>query len=352
EMGREVANDAMDVQGGKGIMLGPKNYLGRSYQSIPIAITVEGANILTRSLIIFGQGAIRCHPFVFREMQALANPDDKAALPEFDEALFGHIGYALSNASRSLLLALTQARVADVPDHGPTRRYYQQINRYSAAFALASDTAMLFLGGELKRKELLSARLGDVLSSIYLASMVLKHYKNQGRPAEDLPLVEWACRKLLYSAQEQLHGFLRNFPNPWVARLLRVLIFPMGRTFSAPADELAQEITDLIMRPTDARDRLCQDIYTRCEPNNPLGLLQEALELTETVKPLERKVFEARRSGVVTAEDTPSQINQAEEKGILTTDEAAQLRDFDHKVMALIAVDDFAADALRAKSRK
>lgn len=349
EMGRQVANDAMDVQGGKGIMLGPKNYLGRSYQSIPIAITVEGANILTRSLIIFGQGAIRCHPFVFSEMQALQNPDEQAALEDFDKALFGHIGYALSNATRSMLLALTQARFVDVPATGTTRRYYQHINRYSASFALTSDIAMLFLGGELKRKELLSARLGDVLSSIYLASMVLKHYENQGRPAEDLPMVEWACRKLLYGAQEQLHGFLRNFPNRWVAGLLRVMIFPRGRTYSSPADELAQEITDLIINPTEARNRLCKDIYTLCESNNPLGLLQEALELTEVVKPLERKVFDARKSGVVTAEDTPSQINQAEEKGILTAEEATQLRDFDDKVMTLIAVDDFTADALGAK---
>ncbi len=351
EMGRQVANDAMDIQGGKGIMLGPNNYLGRSYQSIPIAITVEGANILTRSLIIFGQGAIRCHPFVFDEMQALANEDESAGLEAFDQALFGHIGYAMSNAARSLLLGLTQARFNDVPARGATRRFYQHINRYSASFALTSDVAMLFLGGKLKRKELLSARLGDVLSSMYLASMVLKHYENQGCQSVDLPMVEWACRRLLYGAQEQLHSFLRNFPNRWVAGFLRLLIFPRGRTYFSPADDLGQNITELVINPSRARDRLCKDIYTTCEPSNPLGLLQEALELTAKVKPLERKVFEAKRKGKIAADDTPSQINEAEKKKIITKDQADQLRDFDSKVMALIAVDDFAADALGTKSR-
>lgn len=351
ELGRQVANDAMDIQGGKGIMLGPKNYLGRSYQSIPIAITVEGANILTRSLIIFGQGAIRCHPFVLKEMQALQEESPEKALQDFDEVLFGHIGYAVSNAVRSLFLGLTQARFAEVPARGPVRRYYQHINRYSASFALVTDVAMLFLGGELKRKELLSARLGDVLSALYLASMVLKHYDNQGRQEEDLPMVEWCCRTLLYGAQERLHGFLRNFPNPWVAGLLRLLVFPRGRTYFSPSDELGQNITELMISNSDARTRLCQDIYLACEPTNPLGLLQEALELTEQVKPIERKVFEAIRDGRISAQDTPAQIQQAQQLDIISQEEANQLHRFDEKVMALIAVDDFAMDELGAKKR-
>ncbi|TVT56368.1 MAG: acyl-CoA dehydrogenase [Sedimenticola thiotaurini] len=349
EMARAIANDAMDVQGGKGIMLGPKNYLGRNYQGIPIAITVEGANILTRGLIIFGQGAIRCHPYVLREMEA-AGAEGETGLTLFDEALFGHIGYAVSNASRSLIMALTQARYAVAPTRDETRRYYQHISRYSASFALAADVAMLTLGGTLKRKELLSARLGDVLSSIYLASMVLKHHTNQGSPEADLPLVEWACRSLLYDAQEQLHGLLRNFPNRWVAALLRLFIFPRGRTYSSPSDELGLQIVELIMKPSETRDRLCQGIYKTVEPNNPLGLLQEAMELTESVKPLERKVFDARKAGLFESEDAPSQINEAEQKGILNSDEAQQLRRFDEKVMALIAVDDFASDELSASA--
>src|SRR6266436_4681396 len=213
EMGRQVANDAMDVHGGKGICLGPRNYLARSYQAVPVAITVEGANLLTRNLIIFGQGAVRCHPFVLREMTAARNPDRAAGVDEFDRALFGHIGFSISNAVRSLIMALTHARFTHAPVQDSTARYYQHIVRFSASFAFAVDVAMLTLGGYLKKKESLSARLGDVLSCMYLASMVLKHHENQGRPEEDLPIVEWACRNLLYHAQEQLYGFLRNFPN-------------------------------------------------------------------------------------------------------------------------------------------
>ncbi len=234
EMSRQVANDAMDVQGGKGICLGPRNYLARGYQAIPIAITVEGANILTRSLIIFGQGALRCHPFVLKEMEAARNPDRRKGVDEFDRALFGHVGFTISNAVRSLIMALTNARFTRVPDVGPAKRYYQHIVRFSASFAFAVDVAMLTLGGYLKKKENLSARLGDVLSCMYLASMVLKHYENQGRRPEDLPIVEWACRDLLYKAQEQLHGFLRNFPNTFLGGVMRFFIFPAGLQYSAP----------------------------------------------------------------------------------------------------------------------
>jgi acyl-CoA dehydrogenase len=280
ELGRDVGNDAMDVHGGKAIMMGPKNYLGRGYMSAPIAITVEGANILTRSLIIYGQGAIRCHPFVLRELAAASDEDIDRGLIEFDDALFGHIGYGISNLARSFFLALTHAKFSKVPLNTPTRRYYQNINRYSAAFALASDFAMLTLGGGLKKRELLSARLGDVLSSIYLASCVLKHFENQGRRATDLPLVEWSVRTLMYQAQEALHGFLRNLPNRWAAMFLRIFIFPRGRTYSAPSDELSARVVELITTPGEARERLSEIAYTTNEPGNPVGRLQEALELS------------------------------------------------------------------------
>ena len=346
EMARTVANDAMDVHGGKAIMLGPKNYLARNYESVPIAITVEGANILTRNLIIFGQGAVRCHPYVRAEMDAVRDPDPAQGLAKFDELLFKHIGYALSNAVRSFFMALTLALFTDVPALGVPRRFYQQINRFSASFALAADAAMLTMGGELKRKELLSARLGDVLSYLYLASMVLKHYRDQGEPAADLPLVEWSCRTLLYRTQEQLHGLLRNLPNRFVAALLRFAIFPRGRTYSAPSDALGQEITELVINPTDTRRRLADCAYITVEPGNPIGLLQEALEMAETVKPLERRVFDAKRAGQIEREDTPGQIDEAEQKGIINSDEARAIRTFDARVMALTGVDDFAPDEL------
>tara|TARA_R110002049_G_scaffold54869_35_gene152509 strand:- start:5429 stop:7984 length:2556 start_codon:yes stop_codon:yes gene_type:complete len=346
ELGRQVGNDAMDVHGGKAIMMGPKNYLGRGYMAAPIAITVEGANILTRSLIIYGQGAIRCHPFVLRELQAAADEDHQRGLVEFDNALFGHIGYAISNVARSFVMALTHAKFSRVPLNTPTRRYYQNINRYSAAFALASDFAMLTLGGGLKKRELLSARLGDVLSSIYLASCVLKHFENQGRRATDLPLVEWSIRTLMYQAQESLHAFLRNLPNRWAAALLRVFIFPRGRTYSAPADELGEKIVDLICTSGEARERLCEYAYTSFEPGNPLGLLQEAMELAEANAPLEKRLRTAQKEGKLKSDYLGTQIDEALQAELINADEAKALREYHEKVSALLAVDDFAPEEL------
>ena len=346
ELGRRISNDAMDIHGGKAIMMGPGNYIGRAYMATPIAITVEGANILTRSLIIYGQGAIRCHPFVLPEMQAAKDEDGDRGLIEFDKALFGHIGYAISNLARSFFLALTHAKFSAVPLNTPTRRYYQNINRYSAAFALASDFAMLTLGGALKKRELLSARLGDVLSSMYLASTVLKHFENQGRRATDLPLVEWSVRTLMYQAQDALHAFLRNFPNRWVAFFLRAFIFPRGRTYSAPSDELGGKVVKLMTQSGEARERLSNEAYTTLEPGNPLGLLQEALELTEALAPMERRLRQAQREGLIDSDYLGKQIGEAEHAGVISKKEAAQLRDYHEKVRALLAVDDFAPEEL------
>ncbi len=349
ELGRMIANDAMDVHGGKGICLGPKNYLGRGYQIVPVAITVEGANILTRSLIIFGQGAVRCHPFVLKEMNAARNPDRATGIAEFDRALMGHIGFAISNAVRSLVLGVTLARFTRVPRVGPTGRYFQHVNRFSASFALAADIAMLALGGYLKKKETLSARLGDVLSAMYLASMVLKHHENQGREAADLPLVEWACRSLLYQAQEQLHLFLRNFPNRPLAAIMRLLIFPRGLTYSPPSDRLGRDIVDLIMNPTAARERLTRYIYKTNSSNNPLGLLQEALIMSTLAESLEKRIrVDGIKTGRVSALELPGQIAQAVQAGILSEAEAAVLRDYDAKVSDLTGVDDFAPHELTA----
>ncbi len=346
ELGRKVANDVMDIHGGKGVMMGPRNYLGRAFMATPIAITVEGANILTRSLIIYGQGAIRCHPFVLRELHAAGDDDQDRGLIEFDAALFGHIGYAISNMARSFFLALTHAKFSTVPLNTPTRRYYQNINRYSAAFALASDFAMLTLGGALKKKELLSARLGDILSSMYLASTVLKHFENQGRRATDLPLVEWSVRTLMYQAQEALHSFLRNFPNRWVATLLRVFIFPRGRTYSAPSDEISGKVVELITKPGEARERLCQLAYTTLEPGNPLGLLQEALELATEYEPVERRLRQARKEGLLTSDYLGTQIAEAEKAQVISKAEARNMRAYHDKVFALLSVDDFAPEEL------
>ena len=346
EMSRVVANDAMDVHAGKGACMGPRNYLGTGYASVPVMITVEGANILTRSLIIFGQGAIRCHPYVLRELQAARDADPERGLEEFDRALFGHFGYALSNAAHAFVEALTLARYVTAPSSGPTRRYYQQITRFSAAFALAADVSMLTLGGALKKKEMLSARLGDVLSTLYMASTVLKHYENAGSPEADLPLVEWSCRTLLYKAQEQLHAFLRNFPNRYVAAGLRFLIFPRGRTFSSPSDLLARRVVELVINPSASRDRLCAPVYRTVEPGSHLGLLQEAMELSIAVAPLEKKLRRAIKEGRINELGLHAQINAGVSAGVLSEDEAHKLREADLKIMEIITVDDFDSSEL------
>jgi acyl-CoA dehydrogenase len=209
--------------------------------------------------------------------------------------------------------------------------------------------AMLTLGGYLKQKEHLSARLGDVLSSLYMASMVLKHYENQGRPEADLPLVEWSLRSLLYKAQEQLHGFLRNFPNRWVAGAMRILIFPRGRTYSAPSDRLGRAIVAPLMMPSETRERLSAGIYRTVEPGNPIGLLQEALVAAMVAEPLEKRIrVEGVKIGSITALDLPGQIEQALAIGLITAAEAQTLREYDHKVMEIIGVDDFPSEELMA----
>jgi len=349
EMGRKVANDAMDVHGGKAVMMGPKNYIGRSFMATPIAITVEGANILTRSLIIFGQGAVRCHPFVLKELEATEEKDQKKGLKSFDKALFGHIGYAISNLSRSFVLAITHAKYSKAPDNTITKRYYQHINRYSAAFAVASDFAMLSLGGELKKKELLSARLGDVLSAIYLASAVLKHYENQGCKSDDLPLVEWSVRTQMYEAQEKLHNFLNNLPNKILAFFLRCYIFPRGRSYSPPSDTLTKKVAHLITTTSESRDRLSEFAYTTLESGNPLGLLQEALLLSEDAALIEAKLHQARKDGIIQSSYLGHQIEDAKEQGLLNTEEIKKIKLVHQKVSDLLSVDDFSQNEFGKK---
>jgi acyl-CoA dehydrogenase len=286
---------------------------------------------------------------VLAEMNAAKEKDKGRSLHEFDKALFGHIGYTLSNAARSLVMAATFARFSEAPDTGSTRRYYQHVNKFSAQFAFATDMAMLTLGGYLKQKEHLSARLGDVLSSLYMASMVLKHYENQGRPEADLPLVEWCCRTLLYKAQEQLHDFLRNFPNRFIAGAMRLVIFPRGRTYFAASDRLGRAIVEPLMMPSATRDRLAWGIYRTLEPGNPLGLLQEALELSVAAEPLEKRIrVEGVKTGLITALELPGQIEQALAAGLISVAEAATLREYDRKVMEIIDVDDFSSEELMA----
>ena len=347
---RIVINDAMDVHGGKGISLGPDNYLGRFYQQMPVAITVEGANILTRTLMIFGQGAIRSHPYVLKEIAAVNDHDHKRALRAFDDALFGHITFAVSNAARSLVFGLTGGRGITTPEGRETHRYYQQMTRYSAAFALSADIAMAVLGGTLKRREKISARLGDVLSQLYLCSATLKRFEDDGRPVEDLPLLDWAMQDALYNIQQAFDGVIRNFPNALVRSLMKVLIFPLGRCLSPPSDHLGHRVAELLMQPGAARDRLTAGIYVPDDELDAVGALEAALASTLACEPLQLKLQEARKAGKLKALEELLRITEARDKGIIDAEQALQLeRDYALR-RKVIMVDDFAPAQLRAVS--
>jgi acyl-CoA dehydrogenase len=341
ELGREVARDAMDIHGGKGVILGPRNYLGRSWQAAPIGITVEGANIMTRSLMIFGQGAIRCHPWVLKEMQAATHPDPRTRLVEFDRTLFGHIGFAVSNAVRSFVLGLTGARIGYVPGDPYTRRYYRKLNRYSANLALVADTSMLLLGGKLKFKEKLSARLGDVLSQLYIASAMLKRYEDRGRPAAEQPLLAWAFHDSAHKIELALSTALRNFPIRWAGYLLWMLVFPWGRRAQAPSDRLGHRAASILMNPSETRDRLGEGAYLTPGVNNPAGRINAALTRVIAAEPVERKFLKLVKSGELASRDLEGQLHEAQLKGLLAMEELALLRELQAMVHDAITVDDF-----------
>ncbi len=350
EYGRSVINDAMDVHGGKGICLGPDNYLARDYQQVPIAITVEGANILTRSMIIFGQGAIRAHPYVLKEMTAARDPDRKQGLRQFDEALFGHVSFALSNAARSFVFALLNGRgiPAPVAAMEETDRYYRQLTRFSAAFALAADVAMAVLGGSLKRREKISARLGDVLGMLYLCSAALKRFEDDGRPDGDLPLLHWAMQDALYQTQQALNGMIRNFPNAPARWMLNALVFPTGLRLSPPADRLGHEIATLLMQPGAARDRLTAGMYIPDDEQDAVGALEAALASTLACEPLQAELEEARKAGKLKALEELPRIAEARDTGLITPEQALRLeRDYALR-RKVIMVDDFAPEELHA----
>ena len=332
--------DAMDIHGGKAICMGPNNYLARGYQGAPIAVTVEGANILTRSMIIYGQGAIRCHPYVLPEMLAASHPDKEQALKAFDKAMFSHVGFAISNLVRSFWLGLTGARFATSPFKDQTKGYYQQLTRLSANLAFLSDMAMGTLGGELKRKERVSARLGDVLSQLYLASSALKRFQDEGRQQADLPLLHWALQDAMFKAQEAIDELLRNFPNRWIGLALRVIVLPLGRDLKRPSDKLDQQVARLLQTPSATRDRLAEGQYLTREEGNPFGLLEQALDDVLAAEPLFEKICKADgRKRPFTQLDKVADEGLA--LGVINPAEADLLRRAEQSRLRTINVDDF-----------
>ncbi len=334
---RKTLNDAMDVHGGKAVVLGPRNYLARAYQAIPIAITVEGANILTRSMIIYGQGAIRCHPFVLREMKA-AMANDGA---EFDKAITGHINFVISNVFRSLWMGLTGAKFVGSPKGGDVATYYKQLTRFSSAFALLSDMAMFSLGGSLKFREKLSARLGDMLSNLYIASACLKRFERDGAQKEDLPVLKWAVETALYDLQQAMDGFLANLPSRVLAAVLRKVIFPWGLTLKPASDRVGTQVARSLMELGPTRDRLTKGMFVSADESDPVGVLVPALKAMLETEPVEQKLRKLGRDGKFKAITARERLAEALAGGIITQQEFDAVTRARKLKRDVIMVDDF-----------
>ena len=348
---RVALNDAMDVHAGKAVCRGRNNYLSGVYSTIPVAITVEGANILTRSMIIFGQGAIRCHPYVLREMRAAANPDPVAGLADFDDALFRHIGFTISNLTRSLVLALTGSRLASVPEASISTPYLKQLTRMSAGFAFMADVAMLTLGGELKRREKISGRFADVLSHLYLASAVVKQHEDSDRLVSEQPVVKWALEDSLYRVQQAMVGICDNFPIPLVGGLMRRVVMPLGPRLRPPSDQLGHRVAQLIQQPGEARDRLSAGLYFELDRHDPVGLAELCLRKVIASEPIEQKLRKALGRNIA-PHDFESAIAEGLAGGIVNDIEARTLREAMELTTLVIQVDEFGEHRVPVEERQ
>lgn len=346
EGARQVVNDAMDVHGGRGICMGPSNYLARGYQQIPIAITVEGANILTRSMIIFGQGAMRCHPYLLKEIELAQSKDELSSEDAFDGVLLSHLGYTAINGIRSLVYALSASRLAPGGSESKiTGAYYRKFSRYSATFAFLSDLTLLILGGLLKRKEKLSGRFADALSYLYLGTACLKHHKNAGEPKADLPLLEWACQHCLFQVQTALDGVLRNFPVTGLGWILRVLVFPLGMNQRRPDDRLGHKVARLLLEPSDTRDRLTAGMYINDDPEDIIGCLEDALKKTLAAEPIEKKLKEKGHRYEPKGDNYEDWLSELVQESVLSHTDAEILSAARDASTKIIQVDHFPAQS-------
>jgi len=347
EGNRQCINDAMDIHGGKGIITGPRNYLARGYQAIPIAITVEGANILTRSLIIFGQGAIRAHPWLLKEMEAARDPRPEAR-KVFDKVLFAHIGNVISNMVRSWMLGVSVGFATRAPVNGPTARYFRQVTRMSAAFSFVSDLVLLSLGGRFKVKEKLSGRLADALIHLYMCCAVLKRYEDDGRPEADLPLLTWAVEDSLYLVQESLKGVLANFPVPGIGSVIKLIIFPLGAPYSQPSDRTGRHVARILLTENESRNRLVSGVYIS-DQDDASGRVHTAFHLALTSTNAENAIHNALNEPV-TYENYEVLVQKAVESGVITEEQATTVRLAQEATRAVVQVDEFTREEIEGST--
>ena len=343
---RDRVNDAMDIHGGRAVQDGPSNYLFAGYATTPVAITVEGANILTRSLITFAQGALRAHPYLYAEIEAAQNPNRKAGVIAFDRAFGGHVGYMLRNMVGSFLHAISGGAFASTPVSGDMARWYRQLARYAQSFALVGDWTVAFLAGDLKRKQRLSGRMADILSDLYLLSAVLKRYEDDGAIAEDRPIVDAVARDLIHAIEQNFSAVFDNFPNPALSALMRVLVFPLGRHARPSSDRESYRLVRSVLRPGAFRDRLTQGVYISMDPKDVTGVLEDAFIKVTKAEEIEAKFVRAIKKGVIERRLDRDAITDAVDRGVLTESEASILRLSDQATDRVIRVDDFDPEEL------
>jgi len=339
---RRAVNDAFDIHGGRAICDGPSNYLQSAYQAMPVAITVEGANILTRTLITFAQGALRSHPWLYKEIEALRDKDADRGLAVFEEAFCGHVSFATANIFGALFHNLTGGYFASAPSHARvTRRWYRQLARASRNFALVADLTVAMLGGGLKVKQKITGRLADALSELYLLSCILKRFEDDGQLAVDLKIVDYCAVNCLYAFQQALKGVIDNFPITPVGFILRPLVFPLGARKRPASDRLGKDIVRAALQPGEVRDRLTRNIFITDDPADPQGLLEHTLAKVMAAEDADNKLEKAVRNDVIRRTHTNDWIADAEKQNVITRDEAKALKELEELVARVIAVDHF-----------
>ena len=338
---RVVIDDAMDIHAGKAVIDGPQNYMGSLYRSVPVGITVEGANILTRNLIVFGQGAIRAHPYLLQEMNALADEDKQRGLDAFDTTFWQHVGHSVVTLGRAFVRNWTGGLFAPAPDAGAATKYYRQLSRYSSGFALCADMALLTMGGALKRKEMLSARYGDILSELYLLSAALKRWEDEGRLEADLPALDWCMQTGFRTIENRFAEILANFPNRFVAAILKTVVQPFGARVVGASDLTTHRCAQMILEPSATRDRLTPDL-AHVEDDRGVARLEKAFALVTAADPIAKRMKSAKLKD----------WKLAVTRGIITQSEGEQIETAQAAAMAVIEVDDFAPDELSPPRRK
>ncbi|MEQ5833973.1 acyl-CoA dehydrogenase [Marinobacter sp. NFXS9] len=354
---RKVINHAMDVVAGRGVITGPRNFLARAYQAVPIGITVEGANILTRSLMIFGQGAIRCHPYIVDEIEAAGMEDEEQAVRAFDDVFYNHMAHTTRNALRSFVLGLSHGWLEPVPGRGGLQRYYRQLARFTSAFAVLTDVTLLTIGGGLKARQRLSGRMADCLVALYYASAIIKQWHEEGYPEDNRPVVEWGLQRCLYDFQNAMKTLIENFPVPALRWPLKLLVFPIGAWLKAPDDRLGEEVALSIVKDAPVRERIVRGVYQPVDPNDPVGRVLHAYNMANACRDARERLNEAIRKTdpdelqdieMLMAHQRSELVDWAIEKNVIREDERDTLIEALSALYDVIRVDAFDGDAIKS----